>query len=85
MYHSLVVERIKFGPSGWNNMYPFNKGDLLVCGKLLLSRVSEGGLVPWEELRFLVGEIMYGGRICHHLVLYTEMTNEILLTIGIED
>lgn len=57
------MERIKFGPAGWNNTYPFNKGDLVVCGKLLSTRVGEGGVVPWEELRFLVGEIMYGGRI----------------------
>jgi len=64
LYHSLMVERIKFGPAGWNNNYPFNKGDLIVCGKLLASRVGEAASsVPWEELRNLVGEIMYGGHI----------------------
>jgi dynein heavy chain len=88
---------LQFGPQGWNKIYPFNVGKLLVCrelaGSLPISDIAQrqafktrlkqstfsGDLnisvsvlynyleanakVPWEDLRYLFGEIMYGGHI----------------------
>jgi dynein heavy chain, axonemal len=28
-FHSIVIERTKFGSKGWNRSYPFGTGDLL--------------------------------------------------------
>ena len=40
--------------------YPFSAGDLLCCGQLAANYLEQGGRVPWEDLRYLFGEIMYG-------------------------
>lgn len=43
--------------------YPFNTGDLLCCGQLAANYLDSSARVPWEDLRYLFGEIMYGGHI----------------------
>ena len=67
-FHSLVVERRKFGPTGWNMIYPFSMGDLR-DSSLVLRNYLEGiqGKIPWDDLRYLFGEIMYGGHIVDDL------------------
>ncbi|KAG7187946.1 hypothetical protein KM043_013908 [Ampulex compressa] len=62
-YHAVVAERRKFGAQGWNRSYPFNVGDLTICAAVLLNYLENSTKVPWEELRYLFGEIMYGGHI----------------------
>ncbi|KAF4708619.1 hypothetical protein FOZ63_022336, partial [Perkinsus olseni] len=34
-FHALVVGRKRFGPQGWSRAYPFNDGDLTICGSVL--------------------------------------------------
>eukprot|EP00828_Plagiopyla_frontata_P040725 TRINITY_DN55_c0_g1_i5.p1 TRINITY_DN55_c0_g1~~TRINITY_DN55_c0_g1_i5.p1 ORF type:complete len:913 (-),score=135.15 TRINITY_DN55_c0_g1_i5:161-2899(-) len=64
-FHSTVIERRRFGSIGWNMFYPFNIGDLrdssLVLNKYMES--NQGGKVPFEDLIYIFGEIMYGGHI----------------------
>lgn len=64
-FHSMMNERKKFGKVGYNLDYPFNDGDLRDCGKILNKYID--GLVssnvPWDDLKYLFGEIMYGGHI----------------------
>ncbi|XP_077280961.1 dynein beta chain, ciliary [Temnothorax americanus] len=62
-YHAAVAERRKFGAQGWNRLYPFNVGDLTISASVLLNYLEGNTKVPWEDLRYLFGEIMYGGHI----------------------
>ncbi|XP_076261923.1 dynein heavy chain at 93AB isoform X2 [Rhynchophorus ferrugineus] len=62
-FHAVVAERRKFGPQGWNKMYPFNVGDLNISVFVLYNYLEANSKVPWEDLRYLFGEIMYGGHI----------------------
>jgi dynein heavy chain len=62
-FHAVVVERKKFGPQGWNRVYPFNVGDLTTCLEVTANYIDERPKVPWEDLRYVFGEIMYGGHI----------------------
>lgn len=63
-FHSLMLERKKFGPMGFNMMYPFSLGDLrdsAVCLNNYMENVESR--IPWQDLRYIFGEIMYGGHI----------------------
>ena len=62
-FHAVVAERRKFGPQGWNRSYPFNTGDLVISVNVLYNYLEANNRVPWEDLRYLFGEIMYGGHI----------------------
>uniref|UniRef100_A0A3P9B038 Dynein axonemal heavy chain 11 n=1 Tax=Maylandia zebra TaxID=106582 RepID=A0A3P9B038_9CICH len=62
-FHACVAERRKFGPQGWNRKYPFSTGDLTISVNVLYNYLEANAQVPWEDLRYLFGEIMYGGHI----------------------
>ena len=62
-FHAVVAERRKFGPQGWNKAYPFNTGDLAISSNVLYNYLEDNSQIPWEDLRYLFGEIMYGGHI----------------------
>jgi len=62
-FHSVVCERRKFGPLGWNRGYPFNPGDLKDSIAVANNYLEGGSTIPWDDLRYLFGEIFYGGHI----------------------
>lgn len=62
-FHSILLERRKFGAPGWNQDYPFSIGDLTISVYVLYNYLETNRFVPWEDLRYLIGEIMYGGHI----------------------
>ncbi len=67
-FHSVLLERRKFGPKGWNMMYPFSIGDLRDSAKVLNNYMERTqGKVPWDDLKYIFGEIMYGGHIVDDL------------------
>lgn len=62
-FHSLVIGRKKFGSQGWSRVYNFNDGDLTICADVLYNYLSKYDVVPWDDLKYIFGEIMYGGHI----------------------
>ena len=63
VFHAIMVERRKFGPQGFNKVYNFNPSDLTICAELLFDSLDQAAPIPWVPLRYLIGEIMYGGHI----------------------
>jgi len=62
-FHALVLGRRKFGFQGFSRQYPFNNGDLTVCAAVLHNYLEGNPTVPFEDIRYNFGEIMYGGHI----------------------
>jgi len=62
-FHALSLGRRKFGFQGFSRAYAFNNGDLTVCAKVLHNYLEANDDVPWEDIRYNFGEIMYGGHI----------------------
>jgi hypothetical protein len=62
-FHSLIIGRKKFGSIGWSRIYNFNEGDLTICADVLNNYLEKYEKVPYEDLKYLYGEIMYGGHI----------------------
>jgi dynein heavy chain len=61
-FHSVLLERRRFGPVGWNIPYEFTVSDFRVS----LSAVRQFFLQtsePWETVNYMVGEAYYGGRV----------------------
>lgn len=55
--------RILWNLSGWNQLYAFNLGDLISCSQIAKQQVDDCDRVPWQDLRFLFGDVIYGGHI----------------------
>jgi len=64
-FHAVMLERKQYGPMGFNMMYPFSIGDLRDSAVVLSNYMenSGGGKIPWADLKYIFGEIMYGGHI----------------------
>ena len=48
---------------GWNRAYPYNPGDLKDSIAVANNYLEGGSTIPWDDLRYLFGEIFYGGHI----------------------
>lgn len=88
-FHSVMLERKKFGPKGWNMKYPFAIGDLRDSSIVLnnyLDGPAASGKIPWEDLKYIFGEIMYGGHIVNSWdrIMCAAMLNS-LMTDGLLD
>ena len=62
-FHSVMLGRAKFGAQGWSRKYGFNTGDLTICADVLGNYLRNTAETPWQDLRYIFGEIMYGGHI----------------------
>ncbi|XP_077418136.1 dynein axonemal heavy chain 10-like isoform X1 [Vanacampus margaritifer] len=67
-FHAVVQERRKYGKIGWNVPYDFSESDFLVCLEILNTYLTKAhdqkeSNIPWGSIKYLVGEVMYGGRV----------------------
>lgn len=67
-FHAVVQERRKYDKIGWNICYDFNESDFNVCVTILdtylmKSLNANDTRIPWNSLKYLIGEVMYGGRV----------------------
>ncbi|VDD77521.1 unnamed protein product [Mesocestoides corti] len=65
-FHAVVQERRQYGKLGWNIPYDFSQSDFHASLRVILDQLESSQSsrdIPWGSLRFLIEEIMYGGRV----------------------
>lgn len=70
-YHSIIQERLRYAPISFVKKYDLNDSDftagLQVVSKIFKPFMGKSNispeLIPWRELRYLIGTITYGGKI----------------------
>ncbi len=71
-FHAVVQERLRYVPLGWSKKYDFNDSDMTSAFGTIdtwLNSVAKGRtnidpmLIPWDALRTLVKQSVYGGRV----------------------
>eukprot|EP00501_MAST-03F_sp_TOSAG23-6_P001656 GSMAST32.ASY1.ANO1.1724.1 assembled CDS len=61
--HAILVGRKRYGSVGWSNNYRFNKRDLGTCINIMERYLDKQISIPWEELRYIFAELVYGGHM----------------------
>lgn len=62
-FHSIMQERRKFGPLGFNVVYEFNDSDLETSQTMLKNFLESQAEIPWTAMNYVISCINYGGRV----------------------
>lgn len=71
-FHAVVQERLRYAPLGWSKRYEFNESDLKCACDTIDTWVDSVALgrtnlppekVPWDALRALMSQCIYGGKV----------------------
>ena len=70
-FHTIVQERRKFGPLGFNILYEFSQADLSACVTYMQNHLNmmetKKRPVDWITVNYMVCDVQYGGKITDDL------------------
>ena len=71
-FHAAIMERRRYGENGWNVEYEWTRNEFEAAKKIIKIILDTYEEIPFNQLRYMVGDIVYGGRVRddkdHHLV-----------------
>jgi dynein heavy chain len=63
LFHATIQERKRYGALGFNKIYEWNPSDFSIAVKMLNIYLAQNETIPWDALRQMIGDVIYGGRV----------------------